>query len=1189
MSESAVAEAELLVKEKSDAANEIDRKIKRRLDSLSKENYKAEADRLAHLLRKNPRKFFRLLQNKLPVEYGTYDESAGPSVEKCEEFRAFFAKLLAQLQNGGPGEMRDKYNNSVPPTDATTHAMLLATVLWQEVYALLYPAHKHAARDEPCLPTCKLCPMFAEHVEEFEPGNTYLIPPEHRPRLWTSKASGPDGVFAETLRWACPAKREERHDYRKRVCVALASIFNALISNGKVPECPQFAEAVMTALYKGAGDRDDPANYRGICVPNVLAKLFGLVLGTRLSHWAVVNGAISPAQAGFVVLHGCEYHIFTLLEVLRHRVLKSMNTVLVFIDFKKAYDTVAQPLAWEILQKMGVPAAFVELIRSWTAQSRISLRMGGTTHAPFPQEVGVPQGGVLSPIIFNLFIEILLRYVNARAVDLGVELSADRAAAAGDNTPPALRLLALAYADDVVLICPNVEAAQQALDLVQEWATDFGMTIGVGQSKTEAMFISADVVKQACADDVNGMMKRSAAVNADTDTDPVAVDEDPDDDDGTVFDDDDDEWLPGDDPVVEAPRPKRGQPKQTPLRRGQALVNGKLCGVGTGKPLPYVPRPLPPLPALPALCITVPVNDDSPKTVEIPWTNLYKYLGFMVRADLLDDHAYHRVEKKTKAAAERLFPHHRLVRAWPLGLKLQLLQTIVLSITANVMPLLTSMRCASESKTKRLDQLRKKIARNTLRLQGSARHAYVTAEAGLGDVMGDITQHRVRLELSLTHHPLRDLPEPPIACRVFDIVRAEASHFRLREHSLLLAPWPFVTQRIVGGTLKTCDEAGTAWKPPSKRREVGPYASVVARLGERERWITKMQQGLHWMCDSFALRPPAGTSSQTAALHWTSRLLCTDAGPIPKLWPLSYRGPHGSSIVGLARRRSDLTFVISGMRQGNASMQRFPFVTSKFMSVKVSRKGAKRAAQTSKHKPWKTCHLCVEGKAGPKYDLWHVLFECPATCETADIVAVREACKIFLPRICDAIDEAVARNSESMSDTRNAGVSHSDILDAVEEVRRATQGYQWDCIPGKWLIYTLLLALPFPAVAVRPDPVNPIWRCDTKRRMRGVVPKLDLRGMPESVPVLPEVQYSLPEAVGRLYDNTILSSDALRPLADAWCQLAMRNLLRAGSVVSPLRTAADARRAIAGYDDDDASSVASTSSMVSSLGSDSEP
>jgi hypothetical protein len=175
--------------------------------------------------------------------------------------------------------------------------------------------------------------------------------------------------------------------------VALATIFNAIIESGKVPECPQFAESVMTALYKGVGDREDPANYRGICVPNVIAKIFGLVLGTRLSHWAVVNGAISPAQAGFVVLHGCEYHIFTLLEVLRHRVRLGCDTTLVFVDFKKAYDTVSQPLAWEVLQMMDIPVGFVELLRSWTEQSRISLRMGGINQLNFPQEVGVPQGG----------------------------------------------------------------------------------------------------------------------------------------------------------------------------------------------------------------------------------------------------------------------------------------------------------------------------------------------------------------------------------------------------------------------------------------------------------------------------------------------------------------------------------------------------------------------------------------------------------------------------------------------------------------------------------------------------------------------------------------------------------------------------------------------------------------------------
>jgi hypothetical protein len=127
-----------------------------------------------------------------------------------------------------------------------------------------------------------------------------------------------------------------------------------------------------------------------------------------------------------------------------------------------------------------------------------------------------------------------------------------------------------------------------------------------------------------------------------------------------------------------------------------------------------VPRPLPPLPHLPALRIALRGADSGdPVDVDVPWTNLYKYLGFMLRSDLLDDHAYERVEKRTKAAVERLLPHHRLVKAWPLGLKLQMLQTLVLSVTANVLPLLTSMCwqcCAFESKTVRLDQLRKKIA-----------------------------------------------------------------------------------------------------------------------------------------------------------------------------------------------------------------------------------------------------------------------------------------------------------------------------------------------------------------------------------------------------------------------------------------------------------------------------------------------
>ena len=1142
----------------------------------------AEAQRLAHLIRHNPNKFFRELnEKKLPQPFETYDESTGPTPELGRTFRDFFARLLQRVA-GHPENVGDEFRNSIPTTDPRTAAMLLAQISWQEVYAVLYPVHKEAVRRDPCLPDCKLCRMFSEHVATVEPGDTNSGQPEHRPRLWTSKAAGTDGVFAETLRWACPEGLGERHSYRREVCTALATIFTKIIDNGSVPMCPQFANATMTALYKGVGERDQPTNYRGICVPNVFAKLFGLVLGTRLSHWAVHNGVISPAQAGFVAMHGCEYHIFTLLETLRYRVRQNRDTVLVFLDFKKAYDSVPQALLWDVMRRMGMPEDFVTLLRTWSCQSNIELKMGGVPQEPFPQETGVPQGGVLSPICFNLFIEVLLRYINAHAARLGVTLSAG---------PQALQLLALAYADDVVLICHSMAAAQEALDLVQRWAAAFGMIIGIGEGKTQAMVIYANTVLEACANDVNGMPKKTVEPPATVELHPAPFD-DPDDD--SVILDDDDEPLEHEDPIVVTDLPVTSQP---PLRRGQAWVNGRLCGVGTKRPLPYMPRPLPPVPEIPPLQITV-----GDVVTPIQFTCLYKYLGFMVRADLLDDHAYARVEKKTKSAAERLFPHHRLVRAWPVGLQLQLMQTMILSISAHVMPLLTSMRCPSESKTKRLDQLRKEVARSILRLDGSSRHAYVVSEACIGDVTGEIVMHRLRLLYALRNHPLRDMADPPIAHRMLAIIERESTlwHLRSRKTHMLLAPWTTVTARIVDKTVGVCDNAG--WQHPQRWWENSPYASVVARVGERERWTRHMNQGIDWACHSFTVRPPSRGKQHTAALHWSTRLGSTDAGSIPKLAPLSCLGPHGSSVTAISRRQSARTFVLTSARQGNAAMQTFPFAAKtqsgstvtgrkKSRGSRVAKPNAAAAAiaeaAENRRKTGKSCHLCVDSDDGPQYDLWHVLFECKATQDVSDVVSVRESCKALLPQLCDKIAEAVRNNARSISNTANAGVSHVAITDAIEAVRGDIQTYQWEGIPAKWLMYTLLLAVPFPAIAVRPDVARPVWRRPLSRNRKS---EPDTRDMPLVLPVIPDVQYRLPELVGRLFDATILSRDSLRPLADAWCSVAQNCLLRLGKVVRPLRVAAERKRAMtaqigssAAAASDSADRRSSTSSSASSV------
>ena len=244
---------------------------------------------------------------------------------------------------------------------------------------------------------------------------------------------------------------------------------------------------------------------------------------------------------------------------------------------------------------------------------------------------------------------------------------------------------------------------------------------------------------------------------------------------------------------------------------------------------------------------------------------------------------------------------------------------------------------------------------------------------------GCVAQHRLRLQLSLEHHPLRGQFAPPIACQVLEIVKAEAACHRVAGNSLLLAPWFFITQRIVqvAAAVARCDAEG--WQRPTQRSEVAPYASVVAHLAERERWIGRMRQRLDWACDSFALRPPLGTKAHTAALHWSSRLSCTDVGEIPRLSPLSARGPHSNgSIVVLARVLSDSTHVISKARQGEWTMHHYPFAPVGAAPTR-RQKGGKRVGSPAALFRGKTCHLCVDGDDGPSYDLWHVLFECMST------------------------------------------------------------------------------------------------------------------------------------------------------------------------------------------------------------------
>jgi hypothetical protein len=385
-----------------------------------------------------------------------------------------------------------------PPPAARMHAVPQATVSgayiagdvpWQTVAVCAFGPHPeiqhcciNGAVAAGTTSPCPICAAYNRELQLWRPGDPHSPAPEFPTRLRTSKAAGPDGIAPEFLCWLRPQAVGERLEMRARICKGLAAFFTAFVRAGKVPDVGplSFKAGVSAALLKAvkpgepAPERWQPNNYRFITMGNVLAKLFGTVLLTRLSHWSRMAGLTSPTQAAFQPGRSCEQHVISLMEVLKARRRAKLPTWMVFVDFRKAYDTVNHKALWAVARRAGVPEAIVKLLEDWNHGRSATLRINGRLSEPYPIGKGVPQGDVLSPWLFNLYIESLVRTIQANGDYSGVEAFG-------------LRFKELLYADDLALFCADRGQAETALGIVVQWCRAWGLEVGVGAKKTEAM------------------------------------------------------------------------------------------------------------------------------------------------------------------------------------------------------------------------------------------------------------------------------------------------------------------------------------------------------------------------------------------------------------------------------------------------------------------------------------------------------------------------------------------------------------------------------------------------------------------------------------------------------------------------------------------------------------------------------
>jgi hypothetical protein len=217
------------------------------------------------------------------------------------------------------------------------------------------------------------------------------------------KAGGPDGLRNELLKICDSVDGVEM----------LVVLLNKIWGDEAMPD--ELAVGRIVTLFKG-GDVHDCGDYRGISLLNVVYKLLSAILNKRLVRYCDENGVLDEEQGGFRQGRGCTDQIYSLHTVVAERKGRGVDSYMCFIDVKKAYDRIWRNGLWMCLADNGVKGKMWRVLRAMYSHTKSSVLYDGVDSDLFEVELGVRQGDVISPLLFSIFFNGLIRALKAKGV-----------------------------------------------------------------------------------------------------------------------------------------------------------------------------------------------------------------------------------------------------------------------------------------------------------------------------------------------------------------------------------------------------------------------------------------------------------------------------------------------------------------------------------------------------------------------------------------------------------------------------------------------------------------------------------------------------------------------------------------------------------------------------------------------------
>ena len=267
--------------------------------------------------------------------------------------------------------------------------------------------------------------------------------------LKEKSAAGPDGIGARLL-------KATSHEIAK----PLSYIYIKSLNSGVVPA--DWRNAKVIPIFK-KGPKGEPGNYRPVSLTSIPCQMLeSLIKDDMMAHLAE-NNLIRDSQHGFLKGKSCTTNLIVFMDKASKILDEGKNADIVYLDFAKAFDKVPHGRLLTKMKSKGISGEVYNWIESWLKGRTQSVKVNDSESVPSNVKSGVPQGSVLGPPLFDIFIDDL------------------------DTCAEEITLL-LKFADDTKVMQEiqgpeDRDKLQQALDKLVKWAKKWGMQFNIPKCK----------------------------------------------------------------------------------------------------------------------------------------------------------------------------------------------------------------------------------------------------------------------------------------------------------------------------------------------------------------------------------------------------------------------------------------------------------------------------------------------------------------------------------------------------------------------------------------------------------------------------------------------------------------------------------------------------------------------------------